>query len=149
MVLFLECLLTLNNVHGEVKIFEIITQPERNVRGTSPEGPLKVLTSGASRGPSGDSQGTNKNIDNLMKNVFLNAIVLALHICYCFLLEKQLFKSSKWGRPRDVYGTQLRDVPGTRWWDVLETSLGRRSYMFFKFNSETHFTYFDRLLETL
>ena len=28
-------------------------------------------------------------------------------------------------------------------------SPGRRPYMFFKFNSETHLTYFDRLLETL
>ena len=26
---------------------------------------------------------------------------------------------------------------------------GRRLYMFFKFNSETYLTYFDRLLETL
>ena len=26
---------------------------------------------------------------------------------------------------------------------------GRRSYMFFKFKSETYLTYFDRLLETL
>ena len=49
----------------------------------------------------------------------------------------------------DVYGTQLRDVPRTRRWDVLGASPGRRSYMFFKFNSETYLTYFDRLLETL
>ena len=31
------------------------TQPIRDVLGTSPEGHLKVLTSGTSRGPSGDS----------------------------------------------------------------------------------------------
>ena len=49
-----------------------------------------------------------------MKNVFLDAIVLFLQIYYCFLLEKQIFKSSKWGRPRDVYGTQLREVSGTK-----------------------------------
>ena len=36
----------------------------RDVPGTSPEGPLKVLTSGTSRGPSGDSQGTNTKIDD-------------------------------------------------------------------------------------
>ena len=33
-------------------------QPARNVPGTSPEGPLKVPTSGTARGPSGDLQGT-------------------------------------------------------------------------------------------
>ena len=32
-----------------------ITQPSRDVPGTSPEGPLKVLTSGNSRGPLGES----------------------------------------------------------------------------------------------
>ena len=32
-----------------------VTQPARDVPGTSPEVPLKVLTSGTSRGPSGDS----------------------------------------------------------------------------------------------
>ena len=31
------------------------TQPARDVPGTSPEGPLKVLTSKTSRGPLGDS----------------------------------------------------------------------------------------------
>ena len=33
------------------------SQPSRDVPGTSPEGPLKVLTSGTSRGPSGGLQG--------------------------------------------------------------------------------------------
>ena len=47
-----------------------VTQPARDVPGTSPEGPLKVLTSGTSRGPSGDSQGTNTKIDDLMKKLF-------------------------------------------------------------------------------
>ena len=32
----------------------------------------------------------------------------------CFLQEEQIFKSSKWGRPRDVYGTQSPDVHGTK-----------------------------------
>ena len=35
------------------------------------------------------------------KKVFLNAIVLLLHIYYRFLLEKQIFESSKWGRLQD------------------------------------------------
>ena len=43
------------------------TKPARDVPVTSTEGPLKVLTSGTSRGPSGDSQGTNTKIDDLMK----------------------------------------------------------------------------------
>ena len=48
------------NEHGEnmsyLEITEVVlTQPVRNVLGTSPEGPLKVLTSRTSRGPSGDS----------------------------------------------------------------------------------------------
>ena len=39
------------------------------------------------------------------------------------------------------WGTSRGPDDGTFW--------GRRSYMFFKFNSETYLTYFDRLLETL
>ena len=35
-----------------------ITQPARDVPWTSPEGPLKVLTSGTSSGPPADLQGT-------------------------------------------------------------------------------------------
>ena len=35
------------------------TQPAHDVPGTSPEDPLKVLTSGTYRGPLGKSQGTN------------------------------------------------------------------------------------------
>ena len=38
----------------------------------------------------------------------------------------------------DVYRTQLRNVPGAKWWDLLGTSAWRRSYMLFKFNSETY-----------
>ena len=132
-----------------LNFWESATQPAPDVPGTSPEGSLKVLTFGTSRGPSGDSKGPTKKLITQWKRCFLDAIILVLHICYYFLLEKKICKCTKWGRPRDVYGTKLRDVPGTRWWDVLGMSPGRRSYMFFKFNSETHFTYFDRLLETL
>ena len=53
--------------------------------------------------------------------MFLDGIVLVLHVCYCFLLEKQICKSSKWGRLRDPVagrpGDQMMgrsgDVPGT------------------------------------
>ena len=68
------------------------SQQARNVPGTSSEGSLKVLTSGTS------------HLSHLYH----------LHIYLCFLLQKQIFKRSKRGRPRDVYGTQLRDVPGTK-----------------------------------
>ena len=56
-----------------------------------------------------------------MKKYFLGAIVLVLHICYCFLLEKQICKSSKWGhlrdpvpgRPGDQMMGRSRNIPGT------------------------------------
>ena len=74
---------------------------------------------GTFRGLLGD-QPKNRWFDG--KKCFLDAMIFVLHIYDCFLLEKQLFKSSKYGRPQDVYGTQLRDVPGTKWWDVLGKS---------------------------
>ena len=114
------------------------TQPGQDVLGTSPEGILKVLKSGIYRGPSGDSQGTNK------KWWFYEKFFLRSNspcICFWFLHEEQIFKSSKRGHPRDVYGTQLREVPGTKWWDVLGTFVRPRSNMFFKFNSRTHNSY--------
>ena len=45
---------------------------------------------------------------------FLETLVLVLHIYSCSLQEKQIFKSSKRGRPPDAYETQLRDAPGTK-----------------------------------
>ena len=75
------------------------TQPAHDVPGRSPESPLKVLTSGTYKGPWGDSQGTNTKIHDFMKKLF-------------FRSNSQIFKSSKRGRPRDLYGTQLRNVHG-------------------------------------
>ena len=49
------------------------TRPAHDVPRTSPEGPLKVLTSGTYRGPSGDSRGTNSKTDNLMKKLFFRS----------------------------------------------------------------------------
>ena len=46
-----------------------LSQSARDVPGMSPEGPLKVLTSGTSREPSGDSHGTNTITDDLMKKL--------------------------------------------------------------------------------
>ena len=54
------------------------------------------------------------------------------------LQKEQLFKSFKWGRPRDVYGTQLLDVHRTKWWIVSRTLVGRWSKKFFKLSSQKH-----------
>ena len=56
-----------------------------------------------------------------MKKCFLDAIVLVLHICYCFLLEKQICKSSKWGRLRDPVAGRLGDQMMGRSGDVGHT----------------------------
>ena len=115
------------------------TQLAHDIPETSPEGSLKVLTSGTCKGPSGYSQGTKyKNWSFYRKNVFLEVISLFTYLLLFFLQEEKIFKSSKRGHLRDVYGNQLRDVHETKWWDVLKMSVGRRSNMFFKLNSQTH-----------
>ena len=48
-------------------------QPAHDVPRTSPEGLLKVLTSGFYKGPSGDSQGTNTKIDDFMRKLFFRS----------------------------------------------------------------------------
>ena len=58
-----------------------------------------------------------------MKKYFLDATVLVLHICYCFLLEKQICKSSKWGRLRDPFVGRPRDKMMGRSGDVPGTSV--------------------------
>ena len=55
------------------------THPTHDVPGTSPEGPLKVLTSGTYRGLSG----TNTKIDDFMKKLFFSSNSLC--IIYLFL----------------------------------------------------------------
>ena len=75
------------------------THPAQYVLGRSPEGPLKVLRSRTYKRPSGESQGTNTKIHDFMKKLF-------------FRSNSQIFKSSKRGRPRDLYGTQLQNVHG-------------------------------------
>ena len=78
------------------------TQPVHNVLGTSPEGPLKVLMSGTYRESSGDSQGTNTRIDDFMKKLFFG--------------RNSPYRKNKYSKVlnRDVYGTQLRNDPGTK-----------------------------------
>ena len=100
-----------------VKIEKIIienTQLAHDVLGTSPKGSLKVLISGTYNGPSEDSQGTNAKIDDFMKKHFFRSNNPCITYLFLFSQEEQIFKSSKWGRTRGVYGTQLRDVHGTK-----------------------------------
>ena len=116
------------------------TQPAHDVPGTSPEGLRKFLKSETCRVLSGDSQETNIKINDFMKKLFLGSnspciTYLQRHytfdICFCFLQEEQIFKCCKRVRPWDLYGTNMRYVPGTKWWDVLGTLVGRRSNMFY------------------
>ena len=92
------------------KIIKGNPQLAHDAPGTSPEGSLKVLTSETYKRLSGDSQGTNTKVDDFFSEV----IVPVLYICFCFLQDKQIFKSSKRERPRDVSGTQLQDVHGAK-----------------------------------
>ena len=87
--------------------FLCVGPPNRHA--TSPEGPLKVLTSRTSRRPSGNSWRTNKKIADLMKKVFFRCNSLSFTHLLLFLLEKQIFKSSKW----DVHGASTGTSCGT------------------------------------
>ena len=99
------------------------TQPARNVLGTSPEGTLKVLTSGTSRGTSRDSQETNTKTDDLMKKKrFLDVIVLVLHIHSCFLLEKKKYSKGLNGA---IHGTFTRPSCWTSRGPYVGTFWGR------------------------
>ena len=87
------------------------TQPTHEVPGKSPEGLLKMQDLQRTfRGLLGD----NTKIDDFMKKIFSEVIVLVLYICFCFIEEEQIFRSSKRVCPRDACGTQLRDVLGTK-----------------------------------
>ena len=56
-------------------------------------GPLKVLTSGIYRGPSGESQGTNTKIDDFMKKLFFRSNSSC--ITYLFLLFTEITNIQK------------------------------------------------------
>ena len=115
-------------------------QPAHYAPGTFLEGSPKALTSVIYRRPSGDSQRTNTKTDELMRKKHYNVIL--------FSTGKKILKNYKPGCPRDFYGTQLRVVPKTKWWEALGTFTRRWSNMVFKFNSKTHWIYFDKLLKT-
>ena len=106
----------------------VVTQQANDVPWTSPEDSLKVLTSGTLMGNSEDSQGTNTEIYDLMIKLYSRTIVLVLHTYPCSLLEKQIFKCSKW----DVRETSTGPSCGTSRgpndrtfyrcpWDVVQT----------------------------
>ena len=60
------------------------TQQAHDVPETAPEDPLKDLTSGTARRPTGDSQGTNTKIDDFMKKKIFRSNSPC--IAYLFLL---------------------------------------------------------------
>ena len=117
-------------IPGHLHRILIIAQPAHDVPRTFPEGLLKVLTSGTSRNLQRTLRRPTQKVLIKWKKGFIDEIVLYFHIYYCVLLEKEIFKSSKWERPREVYGTYLRDVPRAKLWNALGTSTRVRSYMF-------------------
>ena len=66
------------------------TQLALDVTGTSPEDPLKVLTSGNYKGSSGDSQGTNTKIDDFTKKLFFRSNSLCITYLFLFFKGRRL-----------------------------------------------------------
>ena len=97
-------------------MFILSSQPARGVLGTSLESLLKVLTSGTSRGPSGDSQGTNKKIDHLTKKLFfIRNSPCFTHISLFFTGKTNIQKVSTdpvAGRPGDQMMRRSADAHG-------------------------------------
>ena len=79
------------------------TQPARDVPGTSPEGPIKVLTSETSRGPSGDSQETNTKIDDLMKKLFFRCNSPCFTQLFLFFTAKTNIQKVETGTSTDTH----------------------------------------------
>ena len=57
--------------------------------GTSPKGPLKILTSRTYKGPSGDSQGTKTKIDDLMKKLIFRSNSPYITCLFPFLTRRR------------------------------------------------------------
>ena len=99
----------------------LLSQPAHDILGTSPEDPLKVLTSGNYREPSGDPQGTNTKTDDLMKKFFFRSNISCITYLFLFFTARRNIQSFKRGRLQDFVagrpGDQMmgcsRDVPGT------------------------------------
>ena len=107
------------------------TRRPKNIPWRFPKAPTVKPTRETTRDPQGTLTGPIQKLMVLWENCLSEVIVLILHICFCSLQEER-------GRPWDVYGTQLLDVHGTKWWNVVRTSVERRSSMFLKLNSQTH-----------
>ena len=110
------------------KTFIWNTLPAHDVMGTSPEGPLKVLTSETYKEPSGNSQGTNTKTDDFMKKMFFRSNYISDVIISLYYISVSVFyRKKKYSKFLNgvVYGTKLRDVHETKWWYVLRTSQGR------------------------
>ena len=110
------------------------TRWPRDVPWRFPKGPNVKPTRETTR----DTKETNTKIDDFMKKLFLRSNSPCITCLFLFFAGRTNIQKFWTGRPRDVYGTQLLDVPVTKWWDVPRTSVGRRSNMFFKLNSQTH-----------
>ena len=97
-----------------------VTQPAHEVPRTSPEGPLKILTSGTYRGPSGDPRGTNTKTDDLMKKLFFRRNSPCITYLFLFFYRKNKYskvcgtsRDPVTGRPEDQMMGRFRDVRGT------------------------------------
>ena len=65
------------------------------------KGPLEVLTFGTYSGPSGNSQGTNTKIYDLNIKLYFGSNSPCDTHLFMFLWEQQIFRCSKWRRPRE------------------------------------------------
>ena len=99
------------------------TRRPGDITWTSPKGPNIRDLQGTFRELLGDQQ----KIDDLMKKVLFNCN----SPCFTHLF---LFFTGK----TNMQKVQLRDVPETRWWNVLGMSPGRHSYMFFLNSTQKH-----------
>ena len=102
-------------------------QPAQDDPETSSEGSPKCPNI---RDPQGTLREPIQKLMILWKNCFFRSNSHCVTYLFLFLEEEQIFKSSKRGRPRDVYGTQLLDVHGTKWWDILRTTVRHWSNIF-------------------
>ena len=102
-------------------------QPAHDVPRTSPEGLLKVLTSGFYKGPSGDSQGTNTKIDDFMKKLFLRSNSPCITYLFLFFTGRtniqKFWTGTSTGRLRDPVAGRPWDQMMGRSKDVRGTSV--------------------------
>lgn len=122
-----------------------LTKPRHGVPETLSKFTLNVLTSRTNR----TLWETYAKIDILMIKLYFGINRRCItHLCMFFSVEGNIyikFLRGEGGAPRDVYKTMLPVVLDTKYWDVLGTSLERWPIKFYKFNFQTHWTYFDRL----